>query len=133
MDRSTYRLVMAGLALLLGAVVALAIVFNPRGREGGLPAAVVSVEPAPNSAVLPQAGLEIVMEAGYVIALEVDGVRVPDSELGFVEPTGRFTWAPGPGRALEAWAPGEHRVSISWDRSVGLPDQGSFTWTFRVQ
>ncbi len=133
MDRTTFRLVMTGLALLLAAVVALAIALNPGGSEGDLPDAVVSVRPAPETAVLPQIGVEVVMRPGYRIELTVDGVEVPATELGFTEATGRYTWEPGPGRALEAWAPGTHRLSIAWDRVVGLPDPGSYDWEFRVQ
>ncbi len=128
-----YRLVMAGLALLLVAVVALAIAFNPSGGSGDLPDQVVSVRPAAGSAVLPQIGLEIVMQPGYRIEMVVDGTPVPPGELGFTEATGRYTWEPGPGRAIAAWVPGEHEVTITWDRVVGLPDQGTYTWTFRVQ
>ncbi len=133
MDRTSFRLVMTGLALLLGAVVALAFVLNPSGDDLALPDPVVSVAPAPDVAVLPQIGVVVVMEPGYRIAMEVDGVPVPEAELGFTEATGRYTWEPGPGRALESWAPGSHRVVITWDRVVGLPDPGSYGWAFRVQ
>ncbi len=133
MDRATFRLVMAGLALLLAAVVALAVAFNPGGSDPDLPDPVVSVSPEPESAVLPQIGVEVVMRPGYRIELAVDGVAVPATELGFTEATGRYTWAPGPGQALESWAPGSHRLAITWDRVVGLPDPGSYGWAFRVQ
>ncbi len=133
MDRTTFRLVMTGLALLLAAVVALAIALNPSGSRTGLPDPVVSVRPTPGTAVLPQLEVEVVMRPGYRIELTVDGVEVPATELGFTEATGRYTWQPGPGRALEGWAPGTHRLAIAWDRVVGLPDPGSYEWEFRVQ
>ncbi len=132
-DRTTFRLVMIGLALLLGAVAALGFALNPSGERVELPPPLISVEPAPEEAVLPQIGLVVELDNRYRIELTVDGRPVPDGELRFDDASGVYAWEPGPGRTLEAWAPGEHRVAITWDRIVGLPDPGTFAWTFRVQ
>ena len=55
MRDSTYRLVYAGLGLVLVAVVALTVAFGPSGDETGLPEPIERVFPLPNGAVIRQA------------------------------------------------------------------------------
>ena len=66
------------------------------------------------------------------VELRVDGTPIPPGELRF-SPPGRYSWEPAAGGTIEAWTSGLHRVEISWDRTVGLPDVGGFTWSFRVR
>ncbi len=124
---------MIGLGLLLIAVIALAVALYPRGSELVLPEPVEQIYPLPGDAIIPQDGIEIDMKVGYRIVVRVDGVRLPEDQVRFLEPVGLYTWAPGPGLAFETWTPGPHEVRIEWSRVVGLPDQGEFSWTFRVQ
>ena len=126
-------LVYAGLGLALVAVVGFAIVFSPSGAEPDLPDAVEWVFPLPNDSTIPQAALEIDMQVGYEIVLFVDDIRISPIEIGVQTGTNRYTWEPAPGRFLETWEPGTHEVRIEWERVAGLPDPGSFSWTFRVQ
>ena len=121
-----------GLALLLAAVVALAVVFNPSGTKTELPQQVESVFPAPDSSVQRQARLVVDMAPSYSLTLRIDGVSIPVTEVRFFLP-GRYSWEPGPGRSFERWTPGLHQAEISWDRIAGLPDVGGYTWSFRVQ
>ena len=133
MKDTTYRLVYAGLGLALVAVIALAVAFSPSGTSPQLPEPVDRVFPLPNDSVVRQTVIEIDMAVGYEIVLFVDGFRVSPVEVSIQTGTNLHTWQPGPGRFLETWEPGPHEIRVEWDRSAGLPDPGSYTWTFRVQ
>ncbi len=133
MKETTYRLVYAGLGLALVAVIGLAIAFNPSGAEPRLPDPVERVFPPPNDSVIRQTVLEIDLVVGYELVLFVDGFRISPAEIRVQAGTNRYSWQPAPGRFLEAWEPGSHEIRIEWDRVSGLPDPGSYSWTFRVQ
>lgn len=127
-----YRLVLTGLSLLLVSVVAAAIALTPDGDATPFPEAIEGVFPRPGDAVVQQFTLQIDLAVDYALDLTVDGVVIPDDEISFQPLTGVYTWRPGPGRTFETWTAGPHDVAISWDRIAGLPDRGSFTWSFRV-
>ena len=133
MKDTTYRLVYAGLGLALVAVVALALAFNPSGTETPLPDPVERVFPLANDSVVRQTVIEIDMKVGYEIVLFVDGFRVSPAEIAIQQGTNLHSWQPAPGRFLETWDPGPHEIRVEWDRTTGLPDAGSYTWTFRVR
>lgn len=129
-----YRLIYVGLGLLAIGAIAFAVAFGKSGEPVELPPPIESLTPAPGDAVLRQTILEVDLAAGYRAAIFVDGFRLPDNEVVFVDGTGVHRWAPSPVSAyLDEWAPGEHTVLIRWDTLAGLPDAGEFEWTFRVQ
>jgi hypothetical protein len=126
-----YRLIYLGLGLVALAAIALGLVLSKEGEAVELPGPVESVSPRPGDLVPPQTTLEIDLEVGYVADIFVDGWPVTDA--GFVEATGVYRWSPSPTHpTIQQWAPGEHTIRIVWDTYTGLPDQGSFEWTFRV-
>ena len=126
-----YRLMYAGLALVAVAVIALAVVFTPQGGSIELPGPVESVSPLPGDLVPPQTTLEIDLEVGYEAEIWVDGWPVADAT--FVEATGVYRWSPSPtSPTIQEWAPGEHTIRIVWNTYTGLPDTGTFEWSFRV-
>lgn len=133
MKDTTYRFVYAGLGFALVAVVGFAIVFSPSGTETELPDPVERVFPLPNDSVIRQTVVDVDMAVGYELVLFVDGFRISPIEMVVQTGTNRYSWQPAPGRFLETWAPGTHEIRIEWERSAGLPDPGSFSWTFRVQ
>jgi hypothetical protein len=47
--------------------------------------------------------------------------------------TGVHRWAPSDDNTITEWVPGTHTVVIRWDKVSGLPDRGSYSWSFRVQ
>ena len=129
-----YRLIYLGLGALAVAVILLGVVFGQGGDPVVLPDPVESVSPRPGDSVLRQAVIEVDMEVGYELAIFVDGFRVPDTEIAFIEGTGVYRWAPTPtGLYLTEWSPGVHDVRIEWNTVSGLSDVGSFEWSFRVQ
>ncbi len=129
-----YRLIYLGLGALAVAVVLLGVVFGRGGEPVALPDPVEQVSPSPGDSVLRQAVIEVDMKIGYDLAVFVDGFRVPDTEIVFIEGTGVYRWAPSPaGLYLTEWTPGTHDVRIEWNTITGLPDVGSFEWSFRVQ
>jgi len=101
--------------------------------------AVESVQPAAGDLVPRQSVIEVDLETGYQAELWIltnpsseTWLRIPDSELSFVEGTGVYTWVPGPGKVVEEWAAGEHTIRVVWDTITGLPDVGEYEWTFRT-
>lgn len=126
-----YRLIYLGLALIAVAAVALGFALSPEGQEIELPDPIESVSPHPGDLIPPQASIEIDLEVGYEAEIVVDGWPVTDAD--FVRATGVYTWAPSPSHpTINEWTPGEHTVRITYNTYTGLPDTGSFEWTFRV-
>lgn len=126
-----YRLIYIGLALVGLAAITLGIVLSREGEEIELPEVVESVSPPPGSLVPPQTALEIDLEAGYEADIVVDGWPITDAT--FVAATGVYRWAPSPNSpTITEWTPGDHTVQITWNTVTGLPDTGSFEWSFRV-
>ena len=127
-----YRSIYIGLGFVAVATVALAVVFSPEGEPIELPAPLEAVSPRPGEMVLPQAILEIDMPVGYLVEIRVNGWPITDAT--FVEATGVYRWAPSPTHpSIQSWPPGEQTIEIIWDTYTGLPDPGSFTWSFRVR
>lgn len=120
-----------GLALVGIAAIALGIAFSSEGEAIELPEPLEAVYPEPNSLVPVQTTVEVDLPNGYEAVLVVDGW--PITNVDFVEATGVVSWAPSPNDpAIQAWSPGEHTVEVVWDTYSGLPDPGSFEWSFRV-
>ncbi|MFZ0015455.1 MAG: hypothetical protein WAL25_15230 [Acidimicrobiia bacterium] len=127
----SYRLIYTGLALVAVAAIALGVALSPDGEAVVLPAPLEAVSPQPGDLVPPQAILEIDLEVGYEAQITVDGWPITDAQ--FVEATGVYRWSPSPSHpTISEWAPGEHTVNVVWNTYTGLPDTGSFEWTFRV-
>ncbi len=125
-----YRWIYLGLGLLLVAVVALGIALNPEGSSDELPEVVESISPGPGDLVVGQAVIEVDLKAGYEMTMTVDGW--PAEDASHVPQTGVYRWAPSALHPITEWTPGEHTVTISWDTVTGLPDRGSYEWTFRT-
>lgn len=129
-----YRLVYIGLTGLVVAVIALGIAFGRSGEPVELPPPIEAVFPAPGDGVIRQAAVEVDLEIGYEVELWIDGYRVPDGEISFVDATGVAAWAPSPTSVyMDAWTPGVHEVRVVWTKITGVPEVGGFTWEFRVQ
>lgn len=126
-----YRLIYIGLGLVGVAAIALGLVFSTSGEAADLPESLESVSPQPGDLVPPQTTLEIDLEVGYAATILVDGW--PISDATFVKATGVYRWTPSPSSpTIQEWTPGEHTVSITWDTYTGLPNPGSYQWSFRV-
>jgi hypothetical protein len=127
-----HRLVYAGLALALAALVAVVVALAPHGERPSLPEPLESVFPLPGDSVVRQTAIEVDLPVGYTLDLIVDGRAVPGIEIAVTPSTGVWRWQPAPGTSSEQWSPGEHTITIRWERTTGRPDPGEFTWTFRV-
>ena len=126
-----YRLIYIGLGLIGLAAIALGVVFSTSGEAIDLPAALESISPEPGDLVPPQTILEIDLQVGYAADILVDGWPIADAT--FVEATGVYRWAPSPSSpTIQEWTPGEHTVLVTWDTYTGLPNPGSYQWSFRV-
>lgn len=126
-----YRLIYIGLGLIAVAAIAFGIAFSTEGDVVVVPEPVEAVSPKPGSLVPPQASIEIDLEVGYEAAIFVDGF--PINNATFVDATGVYRWSPSASDpVISEWTPGEHTIRIVWDTYTGLPDPGTFEWTFRV-
>ena len=126
-----YRLIYLGLALVGIAAIVFGIALSPEGDTVELPGPIESISPLPGDLVPLQTTVEIDLEVGYVADITIDGWPVADAT--FVEATGVYRWAPtGSHPTIQEWTPGEHTVTIVWNTYSGLPDTGTFQWTFRV-
>ena len=122
------------LALGLAAVVVVAAAFlfgSPETGRAPLPAVLEEIAPLAGSQVPLQTPIEVDVPVGYRVAIFVDGFRVPDSEVRFVEGTGVHSWTPTRSSTI-VWSPGLHTVSVRWRKVSGIPDQGQYSWDFRV-
>lgn len=126
-----YRWIYLGLGLAAIGAIALGVALSTEGEPAELPDQIVSVYPQPGDLVPLQTEVRVVMDLGYRTDVYVDGWLMTD--VDFVEGTGTYTWAPGPGNPTVAeWTPGEHTISIVWDTADGLSDPGEYEWSFRV-
>ena len=126
-----YRLLYIGLGLVAVAALAFGFAFFSEGDAIVYPGALESVSPEPGDLVPIQTTVEIDLEVGYEARIYIDGWEVQDAQ--FVEGTGVYRWAPSPSNpTINEWTPGEHTVRVEWDTVSGLPDPGSFEWSFRV-
>lgn len=126
-----YRWLYIGLGLVAIAAIAFGLIFYAEGEEQTLPGVLESVSPAQGDLVPLQAIVEIDLEAGYEAVIYVDGWQVADAT--YVEPTAVYRWTPSPSNpTFNEWTPGEHTIRVEWDTSVGMPDPGSYEWSFRV-
>ena len=126
-----YRLIYIGLGLVGLAAISLGILFAAEGETLELPRPLEAISPLPGDLVPRQTTLEVDLEVGYRGEIVVDGW--PISDLVFVEGTGVYRWSPSPSSpTIQEWTPGSHTVVIRWDTITGLPDPGSFEWSFRV-
>lgn len=133
MSRRRFWTVIGATLVALGGLIAVTVVLLPQGDDDGLPSPLESVFPLPGDAVVRQTVIEVDLPVGYVLDLEVDGMPIPPTEVGFTSATGVWVWQPAPGGIIEQWEPGDHRVIARWDRTGGAgPDPGEFGWTFRV-
>ncbi len=125
-----YRLIYGGLGLALLAVVALAVAFGTPSTEGrGRPEVIEELSPLPGDLVPRQVEIMVNLPQGYDLDLWIDDFRIPAEEIRF-EQNGVYRWQPAPGRTFTELSPGEHTVEIFWDTLSGLPDVGSYKWSF---
>ena len=131
MKKNTYRLIILSLTALLSLTIYFGISFYQNNNETKeLPSVIENISPLPNDQVPQQASLEIDLPVGYELTLVVDNYIIPSSEILYIEGTGVYVWKPGLNKTFEVWNPGNHEITITWSRIIGLPDVGEFTWTF---
>ena len=133
MNARRYRQIIVGSIALFGGLILAVWALNPQGEEAPLPEPVQSVFPLPGDTVVRQTAIEVDLPIGYSLDLDIDGVAIPQIEIGATPETGRYIWQPGPMKLFEIWESGDHTITIRWNRvSGGGPDPGEFTWKFRV-
>jgi hypothetical protein len=107
------------------------------------PAAVQQIFPSCDAAVLYQAPVGVDMSPGYRVELSINGVPIPDDEIGSGGGIGgdaergvaqsRFIFVPGEGKAVERLLPQTNSATIRyWNLATGRGSASTFTWYFRA-
>ena len=123
-----YLAIFLVLGLAAGLLVVATFLF---GSPNTGPRALKEIAPLPGSQVPLQTPIEVDLPVGYRVEILVDGFRVPDSEVRFVEGTSVHSWAPARSSTI-VWRLGPHTVSVRWRKVSRIADEGEYSWDFRV-
>ena len=87
--------------------------------------------PNPGDQILAQGEVGADIPNGWSLALQIDGVAIPDDQLEKVAQLGEYRFKPRPGRVIERLRSGEHRATVEVRPPDGRPPI-TYTWSFRV-
>lgn len=92
------------------------------------------IPPDGSPAVVRQAEIGIDLVVGWTAVLIVDGVEIPEDQLRRNEPEAQVFFMPGPGKVIEALAPGPHTVTaLIWRlENETRADARPVRWSFRA-
>ncbi len=92
------------------------------------------VSPRADTLALRQDRVVADLETGFDGVLQIDGVEIPDDQLQRTIELGIVSFAPGPEKEFESFAPGRHRARVVfWRVSEGRgSDDRTFEWVFNV-
>jgi len=97
-----------------------------------VPHAVRRLQPAPDSLVAPQDGIQVTLADGLTGILTVDGRAVPEDQITYTGPSD-LSFRPAPGREWARWSAGAHTATVTyWPRTEDRAHARTFDWTFRV-
>ena len=132
-------------AIIAGGLTLVALLFagaivsaDTEDRRTTLPSQVQSVSPKPGAIVPPQEQITVDLRDDLTADLSLCGptqggacTPLPADQVDFIPALGQLTFRPGPGREIEAYSPGQNRVTVLY-RSQADPakDTGNYSWTF---
>ena len=135
---SALRRLLAAIAILVAGVV-LVIGFQVANVGEPDDAVVVSGDavdalvPRPESEILRQEPVGVDLAVGYLAALAVNGIEIPDDQLQVNAPLGEYLFEVGEGKAIEDFIAGENCVTATyWRVSETRNDGRQVTWCFEV-
>ena len=121
-------------ALLL--VVVLAVYGLTRldsGTSDATTAVIQSLTPDNNDKIRQQATIEIDLESGWTGDLTIAERKIPPEQLDRVEPQGKLSFTPGPGKAFEFFPAGQNCASLDyWEVRTGPTQTFNRRWCFTV-
>lgn len=135
--RNPKRMVVIALGLLVAVNLGIVAVRSTKTDETtvALPRAIVRTYPKCGGINVAQQAIGAALLSGYRGELALDGTPLPlDEYVDFAAASGTVLWQPGPGKAFERIAPGNHVLSITYapiDRAAGQRG-GSFSCNFKV-
>ncbi|MGH9049881.1 MAG: hypothetical protein ACRDY4_09145 [Acidimicrobiia bacterium] len=99
-----------------------------------LPSAVESVSPEPGTQADRRITVSADLRDGLTGVLVIDGQRVPEDQLEYIDPQGIITFRPGPDQDLSEFEAGDHTVVVLyWNQTEREPNEpDSFGWSFRA-
>ncbi|MDK1009480.1 MAG: hypothetical protein QGM46_00460 [Actinomycetota bacterium] len=133
MNTTGYRVTYTLLALVLLSIIGGSILFIPSGDPETLPAAVERYAPRDGDIVINPISVMIDVAPNYQVRFVIDGTPIPESQVDSIVEIGRYEFAPGPGKVIERWTPGNHTVVATWSGGIAGTDVETLVWTFRVQ
>lgn len=133
-------------AIVAGGLTLVALLFagaistaDTKERRTTLPSQVQVVAPRPGSIVPPQEQISVDLRDDLTADLSVCApsqsvgacTSLPADQVDLIPALGQLTFRPGPGKAIEAYDPGQNRVIVAY-RSQADParDNGVYSWSF---
>jgi hypothetical protein len=137
LGRHPERVIIITIGLLVVLNLAFLIGRNSDTSEPGtdaLPSTVESVSPEPGTQADRRIAVTADLRDGLTGVLVIDGQRIPEDQLEYIDPQGIITFRPGADTDLSAFEAGEHTVQVLyWDQTENEPaDPDSFGWRFRA-
>jgi len=134
-----FAIVAGGLTLAAALIAGAISTADTEERRTTLPSQVQSVSPRPGSLVPPQEQISVDLRDDLTADLSVCSPSqsagactvLPADQVFFLPALGQLTFRPGPGKAIEAYDPGQNRVIVAY-RSQADParDNGVYSWSF---
>lgn len=142
-ERRTGRVlvVAGGLALGVGLFVAAGFLQENETNAPSLPSAIEQLIPEPGTVIRPQEDIGADMRDDLFAVIRIDGNAVeneiPEDQYTRVVDLGRVFFRPGPGKEIDALAPGGHTATVLYwpriqDRDAEETVVLSYTWSFKV-
>lgn len=124
------RLIIA-LLLVVVAVAIVGLVRLPSSTPKASNDIIESLTPAENDKTLQQGQVIADLLTGWDAKFTIDGKPIPDEQVAKVPQQGKFTFQPGPGKALEYFPAGQNCATLTYWQIATGPEQ-SFTkqWCF---
>jgi hypothetical protein len=126
------RAVIAGLL----AVAVAFMVFAFRSPGSSDPVTDEAVErrfPEPDAETLRQVQVGVDLRPGFAAVLTIDGIRIPEDQVGGIPQQDEYVFTPGDGQVIERFSGGRHCVTASVRNRVN-PEEApvSVNWCFDV-
>lgn len=131
----------AGYAVIFGVlavVVALLVgggvwVVHNMGSAPPMPDGIQFVLPPAGGAMMSQDRVGVQTQQSWTCNLVIDGIRIPESEHVGVKELGECYFQAGPGRIIEAFAPGRHLVQATVFPISDPNATQTVNWSFQAQ
>lgn len=137
LGRHPERVIIITIGLLVVLNLAFLIGRNSDTSEPGtdaLPSTVESVSPEPGTQADRRIAVSVDLRDDLTGVLFIDGQRIPEDQLEYIDAQGIITFRPGADTDLSAFEAGDHTVLVLyWPQTENEPEEpDTFGWSFRA-